>query len=124
MLMEHHQVDIQWGNHDILWMGAAAGSDACIANVLRTCLRYGNMETLINGYGISLMPLASFAIETYENDPCALFIPKVSKDEEFTSNEIRLMAQMQKAITIIQFKLEEQLIKRRPHYQMDGRVAA
>ena len=122
MLMEHHQVDIQWGNHDILWMGAAAGSDACIANVLRTCLRYGNMETLINGYGISLMPLASFAIETYENDPCALFIPKVSKDEEFTSNEIRLMAQMQKAITIIQFKLEEQLIKRRPHYQMDGRL--
>ena len=122
MLMEHHQVDIQWGNHDILWMGAAAGSDACIANVLRTCLRYGNIETLTNGYGISLMPLASFAIETYESDPCALFIPKVSGEEGFTSNEIHIMAQMQKAITIIQFKLEEQLIKRRPHYQMEGRL--
>ena len=121
-LMEHHQVDIQWGNHDILWMGAAAGSDACIANVLRICLRYGNLETLIDGYGISLMPLASFAIETYDNDPCSLFIPKVSKDGGFTSKEIRIMAQMQKAITIIQFKLEEQLIKRRPHYQMENRI--
>lgn len=121
-LMEHHHVDFQWGNHDILWMGAAAGSDACIANVLRISLRYGNLETLTDGYGISLIPLASFAIETYENDPCTLFIPKVSQDEGFTNNEIRIMAQMQKAITIIQFKLEEQLIKRRPHYQMEDRL--
>lgn len=121
-LMEYHQVDIQWGNHDILWLGAAAGSEACIANVIRTGLRYGNTETLENGYGISLMPLASFAIETYELDPCALFIPKVPDDGEFTVREIRMMAQMQKAMAIIQFKLESQLIKRRPHYQMEDRL--
>lgn len=121
-LMEYHQVDIQWGNHDILWMGAAAGSEACIANVVRTCLRYGNMETLENGYGISLLPLVSFAIETYANDPCELFIPKVPKDGEFSSQEIRLLAQMQKAMAIIQFKLESQLIKRRPHYKMEERL--
>ena len=121
-LMEHRQVDIQWGNHDILWMGAAAGSDACIANVVRTCLRYGNMETLENGYGVSLLPLASFAIETYGEDPCEAFIPKVAKDSSFTRQEIRLMAQMQKAIAMIQFKLESQLIKRRPHYRMENRL--
>ena len=121
-LMEYHQVDIQWGNHDILWMGAAAGSEACIANVIRTCLRYGNMETLENGYGISLLPLASFALETYKDDPCKLFIPKVSADGSFTSQEIRLMAQMQKAMTILQLKLESQVIKRRPHYQMQDRL--
>jgi fructose-1,6-bisphosphatase-3 len=121
-LMDYHQVDIQWGNHDILWMGAAAGSEACIANVIRTCLRYGNMETLENGYGVSLLPLASFAIETYQDDPCALFIPKVPVDDGFTSQEIRMMAQMQKAMAIIQFKLESQLIKRRPHYQMADRL--
>jgi fructose-1,6-bisphosphatase-3 len=121
-LMKHRQVDIQWGNHDILWMGAAAGSEACVANVVRTSLRYGNMETLENGYGVSLLPLASFAIETYGDDPCKVFIPKVSKDSSFTSQEIRLMAQMQKAIAIIQFKLESQVIKRRPHYQMNDRL--
>ena len=121
-LMEHHQVDIQWGNHDILWMGAAAGSEACIANVVRGALRYGNMETLSNGYGISLLPLASFAMETYKDDPCSLFRPKVDPSENFASDEIRLMAQMQKAITIIQFKLESQLIKRRPQYLMEDRL--
>jgi fructose-1,6-bisphosphatase-3 len=121
-LMEHHQVDIQWGNHDILWMGAAAGSEACIANVIRFCLRYGNMETLDNGYGISLLPLASFALETYKDDPCKLFMPKISADSSFTSQEIRLMAQMQKAIAIIQFKLESQIIKKKPQYQMEDRL--
>lgn len=122
MLAEYHQVDMQWGNHDILWMGAAAGSEACMANVIRTCLRYGNMETLENGYGISLLPLASFAIETYDDDPCELFIPKVPKNNGFTAREIRMMSQMQKAMAIIQFKLEGQLIKRRPHYQMENRL--
>lgn len=122
MLMEHPQVDIQWGNHDILWMGAAAGSEACIANVIRASLRYGNMETLENGYGISILPLASFALETYKDDPCELFIPKVPADSGFTAQEIRLMAQMQKAMAIIQFKVEAQVIKRRPHYQMDDRL--
>lgn len=121
-LMEHHQVDIQWGNHDILWLGAAAGSEACIANVVRTCLRYANMETLEHGYGISLLPLASFAIETYEDDPCELFAPKVPKGSDFTAREIRLMAQMQKAMAVIQFKLESHIIKRRPHYHMEERL--
>lgn len=121
-LMVHPQVDIQWGNHDILWMGGAAGSEACIANVIRTSLRYGNMETLENGYGISVLPLASFALETYKDDPCELFAPKIAPDSSFTSQEIRLMAQMQKAMAIIQFKLESQLIKRRPHYQMNDRL--
>ena len=121
-LMEYHQVDIQWGNHDILWMGAAAGSEACMANVIRICLRYGNMETLENGYGVSLLPLASFALETYENDPCECFIPKVVKNENFTNREIKLMAQIHKAITIIQFKLEGQLLKRRAHYKMEDRL--
>jgi len=122
MLMDHPHVDIQWGNHDILWMGAAAGSEACIANVIRASLRYGNMETLENGYGISILPLASFALETYKDDPCEQFIPKVSPDSGFTAQEIRLMAQMQKAMAIIQFKVETQVIKRRPHYQMDDRL--
>ena len=121
-LMEHPQVDIQWGNHDILWMGGAAGSEACIANVIRACLRYGNMETLENGYGISLLPLASFALETYKDDPCDLFAPRVAKDSSFTTQELRLMGQMQKAMAIIQFKLESQVIKRRPHYQMNDRL--
>lgn len=121
-LMEYHQVDIQWGNHDILWMGAAAGSEPCIANVIRICLRYGNMETLENGYGVSLLPLASFALETYEGDPCNCFIPKVMNKEDFTNRELSLMAQMQKAMAIIQFKLEGQIIKRRPHYQMEDRL--
>ena len=122
MLMEHPHVDIQWGNHDILWMGAAAGSEACIANVIRASLRYGNLETLENGYGISILPLASFALETYKDDPCELFIPKVAADSGFTAQEIRLMAQMQKAMAVIQFKVETQVIKRRPHYQMDDRL--
>ncbi len=121
-LMEHHQVDIQWGNHDILWMGSAAGSEACIANVIRASLRYGNMETLENGYGISILPLASFALETYKDDPCDLFAPRLSADSSFTAQEIRLMALMQKAMAVIQFKVESQVIKRRPHYQMNDRL--
>ena len=121
-LMHYHQVDIQWGNHDILWMGAAAGSDACIANVIRFCLRYGNMETLENGYGISMLPLASFVLETYKDDPCALFVPRLPKGHGFTSQEVRLMAQMHKAMAIMQFKLESQVIKRCPHYRMSDRL--
>ena len=122
LLMDYHDVDIQWGNHDILWMGAAAGSEACIANVIRTSLRYGNLETMENGYGISLIPLASFALETYKDDPCKRFIPKVSPEDNFTEQEVRLMAQMQKAMAVIQFKLESQIIKRRPHYKMEDRL--
>ena len=121
-LMAYHSVDILWGNHDILWMGAAAGSDACLTSVIRLSLRYANMETLENGYAINLLPLASFALNTYGDDPCRQFMPKILNEAEFTEQEIRLMAQMHKAIAIIQFKLEGQIIKRRPHYQMEERL--
>lgn len=120
-LLEYHSVDFQWGNHDIVWMGAAAGSEACIANVIRICLRYANMETLENGYAISLLPLASLAMDVYSSDPCSQFKPK-SSSEEFTENELRLMSQMHKAITVIQLKLEGQLIQRRPSFQMEDRL--
>jgi fructose-1,6-bisphosphatase-3 len=122
MLVDHHSVDIQWGNHDILWMGAAAGSQACIANVIRVCLRYASLETLEHGYAVSLFPLASFAMDTYAGDACAQFTPKPSGDEDFTDEELRLMAQMHKAITIIQLKLEGQLIERQPAFQMGDRL--
>jgi fructose-1,6-bisphosphatase-3 len=121
-LMEYRDVDIQWGNHDIVWMGAAAGSEACIANVVRICLRYANMETLETGYGISLLPLASFAMELYGDDPCRQFPPAQSAESEITAHEHRLMAQMHKAIALIQFKLEGQIIMRRPQYQMEDRL--
>lgn len=121
-LMDYHSVDIQWGNHDILWMGAAAGSEACITNVIRLALRYSNMETLENGYAISMLPLASLAVDVYGDDPCEPFRPKYSGQEEYTENELRLMAQMHKAITMIELKLEGQIIMRRPHYQMEDRL--
>ena len=122
MLMNYHNLDIQWGNHDIVWMGAAAGSTACIANVVRTALRYANMETLQNGYAISLLPLATLAMDAYRDDPCTIFYPKPSGDEEYTENELQLMARMQKAITIIQFKLEAHIIQRHPHFEMQDRL--
>lgn len=120
-LMEHHAVDFQWGNHDIVWMGAAAGSKACIANVIRVSLRYANMETLENGYAISMLPLVSLAVEMYGDDPCDQFRPKEA-DEDFTDNEQLLMARMQKAITIIQLKLEGQAIQRQPQFEMEDRL--
>jgi len=121
-LVDYHDLDFQWGNHDILWMGAAAGSEACMANVIRIALRYASMETLINGYAISLLPLVSFAMDTYQNDACIPFIPKPSGEEEFTENEILLMARMHKAIAVIQLKLEAQVIQRNPHFQMQDRL--
>lgn len=120
-LMNHHAVDFQWGNHDIVWMGAASGSEACIANVIRVSLRYSNMETLENGYAISMLPLVSLAVDIYGDDPCDLFRPKDASDQ-FTESEQIMMARMQKAITIIQLKLEGQIIKRRPHYHMNDRL--
>ncbi len=121
-LMKHHHVDLQWGNHDILWMGAAAGSDVCMATVVRNCLHYANTETLETAYGISLLPLASFAMDTYGSDPCERFIPKVSDRQRFTEQEMRLIGQMLKAISILQFKLEGQVIRRRPQYNMGDRL--
>ncbi len=121
-LMDYHSVDVQWGNHDIVWMGAAAGSEACIANVIRIGLRYNNVGTLEHGYGISLLPLASFAIDTYGDDPCEQFLPPPSEDDELTGDERRLVAKMHKAISILQLKLEGQIILRRPHFQMEHRL--
>lgn len=120
-LMDYHSVDIQWGNHDILWMGAAAGSEACIANALRVSLRYANLRTLEDGYGINLLPLATFAIETYINDACTQFLPKQT-GKGYSKKEIDLLAKMHKAIAIIGFKLEDQIIKRRPQYEMNDRL--
>ncbi len=121
-LMEYHSADIQWGNHDILWMGAASGSEACIANVIRISLRHANMETLENGYAVSLLPLASFAIETYGDDPCEVFASQIFNQLDDSEGERRLMAQMHKAITIIQFKLEAQILKRRSEYGLRDRL--
>ncbi len=121
-LCNYGNFDIQWGNHDALWMGAAAGNDCCIANVLRLSLRYGNMATLEDGYGINLVPLATFAMETYGDDTCDTFGPHLDNDDT-THNEKtrRLIAQMHKAISIIQFKLEAAMIDRRPEWKMQDR---
>lgn len=121
-LMIHHAVDVQWGNHDVLWMGAANGSLACIANVIRICTRYGNLETLEDGYGINLLPLATFAMEAYREDPCERFMPKVSEDTRYNQKDIRLLAQMHKAISIIQFKVEGAAILKNPEYKMESRL--
>ena len=117
-LLTRENYDIQWGNHDALWMGAAAGCDPCIANVLRLSLRYNNMTTLEEGYGINLLPLATFAMEYYANDPCLEFIPHTERplDEKTT----RLIAQMHKAISIIQFKLEAQMRQKYPEWRMNN----
>lgn len=121
-LCNYHNFDIQWGNHDALWMGAAAGNDCCIANVLRLSLRYGNMATLEDGYGINLVPLATFAMETYADDPCAFFGPHLEKDDNTHSRKTqRLLAKMHKAISIIQFKLEAAMIDSRPEWHMAER---
>lgn len=121
-LIERGSVDIQWGNHDILWMGAAAGSKACIANVIRISTRYANLETIEEGYGINLLPLATFALKHYENDPCTQFKTKFNKEIQYGEKDLELIAQMHKAISIIQFKIEGQIIKRSPEYNMEHRL--
>lgn len=121
-LLAYHSVDVQWGNHDILWLGAAAGSEACVANVIRICLRYGLMETLEHGYAVSLLPLASFAVSAYGDDPCRMFVPKEKDDSPHATFEKRLIARMHKAITVLQFKLEAGIIDRRPEYEMADRM--
>lgn len=120
-LSTYHNWDIQWGNHDLVWMGAAAGSPACVANVLRMCLRYANLKTLEEGYGINLMPLVTFAMDVYGDDPCTIFRPKGVDAEKLTQRQARLIAQMHKAITMIQFKLEKEIIERRPEFEMEHR---
>ncbi|AHM58670.1 fructose-1,6-bisphosphatase [Flammeovirgaceae bacterium 311] len=120
-LIDYHSVDIQWGNHDIVWMGAASGSLACMANVIRLSLRYGNTNTLEKGYGINLIPLASFALEHYKDDKSLIFNPKVKPEELLNESELWLNRIMHKAISIIQFKLEDQLIDRRPEFDLNNR---
>ena len=122
-LENYHQVDVQWGNHDIVWMGAALGQRGCIAHVVRNCARYGNLDILEDGYGINLLPLARFAMEVYENSPCKPYQPKVMQNSGVTERDVLLMAQMHKAISVIQFKIEGQMIKRHPEYKMEGRAS-
>lgn len=119
-LMTHHNVDIQWGNHDILWVGAASGQLASIANAVRICLRYGNTEVLEEGYGINLLPLATFAMNEYAEDGCEKFFIKSREGTE--KKNLSLLAKMHKAIAIIQFKLEEDVIKKNPDFNMDDRI--
>lgn len=123
-LSRYHSWDIQWGNHDVLWMGAMAGNRACQCNVIRLSLRYANMTTLEEGYGINLMPLATFAMDTYGNDPCEEFIPKISSADSARVDEksIRLAALMHKAITVLQFKEEAAIIKRHAKWKMSDRL--
>lgn len=119
-LSNYHSVDIQWGNHDIVWMGAAAGHLACIANVIRMSARYGNLDTLEEGYGINLIPLATFALETYADVNCDAFSIKYNTD--YNTKDLSLDMKMHKAIFIIQLKLEGRLIMRRPEFQMEDRL--
>ena len=119
-LMRYHSLDITWGNHDILWMGAAAGSMACIATVVRICSRYGNLDILEDSYGINMLPLATFAMDTYGDDPCTEF--KSKGGPSIDQIEATMNQKMHKAISIIQFKLEGQLIKRRRSFGMDDRM--
>lgn len=121
-LEEYHAVDIQWGNHDILWMGAASGSSVCMANVIRISARYANLSTIEDGYGINLLPLATFAMDFYGNDKCKNFEPKIESDKSYTVKEIELIGKMHKAIAIIQFKLEGEAIKRHPEFKMEHRM--
>lgn len=122
ILSTYHNFDIEWGNHDIEWMGAAAGNLALIATVLRVSIRYVNIETLEEGYGINLLPLATFALDTYGDDDCEIFKTKDFENNPRLKRSASLMAKMHKAISIIQFKLEGQTILRHPEYEMNSRL--
>ena len=119
-LMEYHSLDIQWGNHDVVWMGAAVGQQACIATVLRNSIRYDNLDILEDGYGINMLPLATFAMEVYGEDPCKIFSIKGSSDYNILEKE--LGKKMHKAIAVIQFKLEGKLVRKHREFQMEDRA--
>ena len=121
-LSHYHNLDIEWGNHDVLWMGAAAGSPVCVAGLLRLSLRYANTQTLEEGYGINMVPLATFAMETYGGDECRPFLPKTDEGQDLSDKTLRLITEMHKAIAIIQFKLEGQLYGRHPEWGMKDRA--
>ena len=118
-LMDYHSLDIQWGNHDVLWMGAAAGQQACIATVIRLCLRYGNLDILEDGYGINMLPLVTFTLETYVDDEARQFGIKTQQEKADIS--LALQQRMHKAISVIQFKIEGQLAGENPEFGMNGR---
>jgi fructose-1,6-bisphosphatase-3 len=122
--MDGHELDIQWGNHDVLWMGAASGSAACMANVIRICARYNNLEIIEDAYGISLRPLITFAEMIYKEDRYEPFMPKINTEDEskIFPEELRQIAKMNQAISIIQFKLEGEIIKRHPEFDMADRM--
>ena len=121
-LMKFHSLDIQWGNHDILWMGAALGNMASIATVIRICARYNNIGILEDAYGINIRPLSTFAQEVYGNDDCKKFMPKVFESNKYDSSDRKTIAKIHKAITIIQFKIEGNLIKKHPEYNLNDRL--
>lgn len=119
-LRYYHSVDIQWGNHDVVWMGAACGQPACIATVIRMAARYGNLDSLEEGYGINLIPLATFAMEKYKDVDCSVF--NIKYNTNYNTKDLTLDMKMHKAISIIQFKLEGQIIMRRPEFEMEDRL--
>ena len=119
-LMQYHSLDIQWGNHDVVWMGAAAGQKACIATVVRNSIRYGNLDILEDGYGINMLPLATFVMEAYKDDPCEIFARKGASNYNVLEEE--LGKKMHKAIAVIQFKLEGKLVRRHKEFQMEDRA--
>ena len=120
-LMKHHSVDIQWGNHDVSWMGAAAGNPALICTVLRISARYGNLSSIEDGYGINLIPLVRFAMEQYEEDECERFHINYREDA-YDIRDKAIDEKIHKAVTIMQLKLEGQIIKRNPDFRMDDRL--
>ena len=121
-LINFHSLDIEWGNHDILWMGAASGNEACIANVIRICSRYDNLATLEEGYGINIRPLSIFAPEVYKDDSCKPFLPRNKEVSKYSNTDKVVLSKIQKAMAIIQFKIEGQLIKKHPEYKMKDRL--
>lgn len=121
-MKKFHSIDIQWGNHDVLWMGATCGNEASIATVVRICARYNNIAILEDGYGINIRPLSTFAMETYKEDDCKNFYPKIVDETKYDESDRNNIAKIHKAITIIQFKLEGQMIKRHPEYHLENRL--
>ena len=119
-LMTYHSLDVQWGNHDVLWMGAAAGQRGCIANAIRICARYGNLDILEEGYGTNLLPLATFALKVYKDDPCTCF--KLKVPERTDTDEMQMNLRIHKAISIIQFKVEGQIIERQKSFHLEERA--
>lgn len=121
-LKKFHSFDMQWGNHDVLWMGATCGNEASIATVIRICARYNNIGILEDGYGINIRPLSTFAMETYKDDDCKNFLPKVFDESKYDNSDKMNISKIHKAITIIQFKLEGQMIQRHPEYHLENRL--